>query len=103
MPYYAPRPHEQRRRDRLVIADDHNRSLITTQVEMGVATRMACLEAVSVSAQAQEAGNARTADKCPSDMPLQNIDANGWFLIENGIIAETGNGMQTAASQLTKS
>ena len=39
-----------------VIADDHNRSLITTQVEMGVATRMACLEAVSVSAQAKEAG-----------------------------------------------
>ena len=38
-----------------VIADDHNRSLITTQVEMGVATRMACLEAVSLSAQAQEA------------------------------------------------
>ena len=37
-----------------VIADDHNRSLITTQVEMGVATRMACLEAVSLSAQAQE-------------------------------------------------
>ena len=37
-----------------VIADDHNRSLITTQVEMGVATRMACLEAVSLSALAQE-------------------------------------------------
>ena len=48
-------PYEQRRRDRLVIADDHKRSLITTQVEMGVATRMACLEAVSLSAQAQEA------------------------------------------------
>ena len=40
----------------IVIADDHNRSLITTQVEMGVATRMACLEAVSLSAQAQKAG-----------------------------------------------
>ena len=39
-----------------VIADDHNRSLITTQVEMGVATRMACLEAVALSAQAQKAG-----------------------------------------------
>ena len=39
-----------------VIADDHNRSLITTQVEMGVATRMACLEAVALSAQTQEAG-----------------------------------------------
>ena len=39
-----------------VIADDHNRSLITTQVEMGVATRMACLEAVALSAKAQEAG-----------------------------------------------
>ena len=39
-----------------VIADDHNRSLITTQVEMGVATRMACLEAVALSAQTQKAG-----------------------------------------------
>tara|TARA_B100000886_G_scaffold220980_1_gene153629 strand:+ start:798 stop:1778 length:981 start_codon:yes stop_codon:yes gene_type:complete len=37
-----------------VIADDHNRSLITTQVEMGVATRMACLEAVALSAKALE-------------------------------------------------
>ena len=24
--------------------------------------------------------------------PLQNIDANGWLLIENGIIADSGNG-----------
>ena len=32
-----------------VIADDHDRSLITTQVEMGVAARMACLEAVALS------------------------------------------------------
>ena len=29
------------------LADDHERSLITTQVEMGVAIRMACLEAVA--------------------------------------------------------
>ena len=29
------------------LADDHERSLITTQVEMGVAVRMACLEAVA--------------------------------------------------------
>ena len=28
------------------LADDTNRSLIKTQVEMGVATRMACLEAI---------------------------------------------------------
>ena len=34
-----------------VIADDHDRSLITTQVEMGVAARMACLEAVALSSQ----------------------------------------------------
>ena len=34
-----------------VIADDHNRSLITTQVEMGVAARMACLEAVALSSE----------------------------------------------------
>ena len=40
----------------LVIADDHNRSLITTQVEMGVATRMACLEAVALSAHTQRTG-----------------------------------------------
>ena len=39
-----------------VIADDHNRSLITTQVEMGVATRMACLEAVALSAHTQRTG-----------------------------------------------
>jgi len=37
-----------------IIADDHSRSLITTQVEMGVATRMACLEAVALSSQAKE-------------------------------------------------
>ena len=24
--------------------------------------------------------------------PLQNIDSNGWLLIENGIIADSGNG-----------
>ena len=24
--------------------------------------------------------------------PLQNIDTNGWLLIENGIIADSGNG-----------
>ena len=29
-----------------ITADDDARSLITTQVEMGVATRMACLEAI---------------------------------------------------------
>ena len=34
-----------------VLADDHDRSLITTQVEMGVAARMACLEAVALSSQ----------------------------------------------------
>ena len=33
-----------------VIADDIDRSLITTQVEMGVAARMACLEALIVGA-----------------------------------------------------
>ena len=31
------------------LADDHERSLITTQVDMGVAVRMACLEAVGVA------------------------------------------------------
>ena len=30
--------------------------------------------------------------------PLQNIDANGWLLIENGIIADSGNG--TAESSI---
>ena len=29
------------------IADDNNKSLIRTQVELGVATRMACLEAIA--------------------------------------------------------
>ena len=29
------------------IADDNNKSLISTQVELGVATRMACLEAIA--------------------------------------------------------
>ena len=29
------------------LADDHERSLITMQVDMGVAVRMACLEAVA--------------------------------------------------------
>jgi aspartate carbamoyltransferase catalytic subunit len=33
-----------------VIADDIDRSLITTQVEMGVAARMACLEALIMGA-----------------------------------------------------
>ena len=32
------------------IADDHERSLIQKQVEMGVATRMACLEALAMTA-----------------------------------------------------
>ena len=32
-----------------LIADDHERSLIQKQVEMGVATRMACLEALALS------------------------------------------------------
>ena len=31
--------------------------------------------------------------------PLQNIDANGWLLIENGIIADSGNG--SADSSIT--
>lgn len=31
------------------LADDHERSLITTQVDMGVAVRMACLEAVGIA------------------------------------------------------
>ena len=34
------------------IADDHERSLIQKQVEMGVATRIACLEALAMSHQA---------------------------------------------------
>ena len=40
----APGTDEPRRRDRRPIADDPERSLITLQVEMGVAVRMACLE-----------------------------------------------------------
>lgn len=35
------------------IADDHERSLIHKQVEMGVAIRMACLEALAVTQQSQ--------------------------------------------------
>ena len=35
-----------------LIADDHERSLIQKQVEMGVATRMACLEALALSREA---------------------------------------------------
>ena len=35
------------------IADDHERSLIHQQVEMGVAIRMACLEALAVTQQSQ--------------------------------------------------
>ena len=40
----ASRADEPRSRDRPRIADDPERSLITLQVEMGVAVRMACLE-----------------------------------------------------------
>ena len=36
-----------------LIADDHERSLIQKQVEMGVATRMACLEALALSREAK--------------------------------------------------
>ena len=35
------------------IADDHERSLIHKQVEMGVAIRMACLEALATTAAAR--------------------------------------------------
>ena len=38
------------------LADDHEKSLITTQVEMGVAVRMACLEAVAARRRDQAGG-----------------------------------------------
>ncbi len=47
---HAPRPDEPRRRDRLSsVADNPNVSLIETQVRMGVAVRMAVLEALAES------------------------------------------------------
>lgn len=41
------------------IADDHSRSLITQQVEMGVAARMACLEALRPSPDNKQQQGAR--------------------------------------------
>ena len=38
------------------LADDHEKSLITTQVEMGVAVRMACLEAIAARRRSGKAG-----------------------------------------------
>jgi len=40
------------------LADDHERSLITMQVDMGVAVRMACLEAVAAARNADQQGQA---------------------------------------------
>ena len=41
------------------LADDHEKSLITTQVEMGVAVRMACLEAVAARRRERRTGGGR--------------------------------------------
>jgi aspartate carbamoyltransferase catalytic subunit len=40
------------------LADDHERSLITMQVDMGVAVRMACLEAVAAARNTNPKGQA---------------------------------------------
>ena len=45
------------------VADDIDRSLITEQVEMGVAVRMACLEAVTGTAAQPKAARKKTAAK----------------------------------------
>jgi aspartate carbamoyltransferase catalytic subunit len=45
------------------VADDIDRSVITEQVEMGVAVRMACLEAVTGSTTKSKAGTKKSSRK----------------------------------------
>ena len=78
-----------------VIADDHDRSLITTQVEMGVAARMAVLRLWRYPLRTRWCVMRQLADKCAADLSGPKQDETGWLPIEDGKHVDSGTGAIT--------